>query len=800
MTRHLCVPLIVATVLATAPIGAQDRNGDRSLATESQQVGSTEPGTVSPTQPTVNTGGAGPLAAIDGPPPPTPPEVISRDERGRATVRAIKLTEGIRLDGQLDEQVYQTISPISGFIQQTPDEGAPASQPTEAWVMFDGVNLYVGARCYDSAPPSEWVANDMRRDTAQLRQNDTFAIILDTFYDRRNGVAFYTNPLAARADFAITNEGSPNSDWNPVWDVRTGRFEGGWTVEMEIPFKSLRYRPGPTQLWGVQLRRVVRRRNEGSYITPLPISAARGSGIRGIFRVSDAATLVGLEVPRGSRNLEIKPYGIGGMTTDLDASPAKENDGNGEFGVDVKYGITQNLTADFTYNTDFAQVEVDEQQVNLTRFNLFFPEKREFFLEGRGIFEFARGAAGGPGAGFRDNNAPTLFYSRRIGLEDGQVVPIVAGGRVTGKLGAFHVGALTIQTDDEQVSGAAQTNFTVVRVKRDLLRKSSVGALFTNRSVSTLGDGAAQTLGVDGTFAFYDNVSLLGYFARTQTPGLGGEDASYQGRFAYDGDQYGVRVNHLLVEDNFIPDTGFVLRDNFRRSFAMGRFSPRPRSIDVVRQFSLEGSVDYIETANTGFLETRENQLRFQTEFENSDQLNVGFTDSYELLNEPFSPGADATIPVGGYDFQHVEVSYRLGQQRRANGTVSVRTGGYFNGSITSVDFNRGYVELTQQLSLEPSISFNWIDVPQGSFRTDLALARINYTFNPRMFFSGLVQYNSSNDTIASNLRFRWEYSPGSELFVVYTEDRDTTPLRPDRSTELRNRGFVVKINRLFRF
>ena len=219
-----------------------------------------------------------------------------------------------------------------------------------------------------------------------------------------------------------------------------------------------------------------------------------------------------------------------------------------------------------------------------------------------------------------------------------------------------------------------------------------------------------------------------------------------------------------------------------------------------MRQFSLEGSVDYIETANTGFLETRENQLRFQTEFENSDQLNVGFTDSYELLHEPFSPGADVMIPVGSYDFQHVEVSYRLGQQRRANGTVSVRTGGYFNGNITSVDFNRGYVELTQQLSLEPSISFNWIDVPQGSFRTDLALARINYTFNPRMFFSGLVQYNSSNDTVASNLRFRWEYSPGSELFVVYTEDRDTTPLRPDRSTGLRNRGFVVKINRLLRF
>ena len=247
----------------------------------------------------------------------------------------------------------------------------------------------------------------MRRDTRQLRQNDTFAIILDTFYDRRNAVAFYTNPIGALADFAITNEGNPNSDWNPVWDVRTGRFEDGWTVEMEIPFKSLRYRPGPSQIWGVQLRRNVRRKNEWNYVTPLPISA--GSGPGGIFRVSEAATLVGLDAPSGSKNLEIKPYAIGGLATNLAASPPTRNVGDGTGGLDVKYGVTQNLTADFTLNTDFAQVEVDEQQVNLTRFNLFFPEKREFFLEGRGIFDFARGGFfGGFGGALRRGVAVSL--------------------------------------------------------------------------------------------------------------------------------------------------------------------------------------------------------------------------------------------------------------------------------------------------------------------------------------------------------------------------------------------------------
>lgn len=756
---------------------------------------------------TVATGattGVSNMGRLDGAPPPVAPDVVSRDGRGRATVRAIKLTEGIRLDGQLDEEVYHLVPPVTGFIQQIPDEGAPASERTEAWVMFDGSNLYLGARCYDSVPESAWVANEMRRDTAQLRQEDTFAVILDTFYDRRNGVAFYTNPLGALADFAITNEGNPNSDWNPVWDVRTGRFDGGWTVEMEIPFRSLRYRPEESPLWGFQLRRVIRRKNEGAYLSPLPISASRGSAIAGIFRLSDAGTLVGLEVPRTGRNIELKPYGIGGVTTDVNAIPPMDQVRDGDIGFDVKYGITQNLTADFTYNTDFAQVEVDEQQVNLTRFSLFFPEKREFFLEGRGIFDFARGGVGGGGGRrggfFGGGNTPSIFYSRRIGLEAGQVVPIIAGGRVTGKVGPFDVGAINIQTDAEEISQSEPTNFTIVRLKRDILRRSSVGAILTNRSVSRVGVGSSQTFGVDGTFSFYDNVSFLGYAAKTETPGLSARDTSYQTRFTYGGDRYGFEADHLLVGDNFVPEVGFIRRDNFRRTYTYGRFSPRPRSLNRIRQFRFEGSIDYILTADTHLLETRQNQLNVQTELENSDRIALTVNDNYELLHVPFSPGGGVTLPVGGYDFRDMELSYSLGQQRRYSGQVSLLTGGYFNGDITTIRFSRARVSFTNQLSLEPSLSVNWIDTPHGSLRTDLVVTRVNYTFSPRMFFSGLVQYNSARDTLTSNLRLRWEYRPGSELFVVYTEEQDTDPLRPDRYTELRNRGFVVKFNRLFRF
>ena len=744
-----------------------------------------------------------PPGVIDGPPPPLPPEVISRDAQGRATIRAVRLSEGIRLDGNLDEEVYRTVPPITDYVQNVPDVGQPATERTETWVLFDGSNLYIAARCYDSAPSSEWVADEMRRDSRQLRQNDTFGLMLDTFYDRRNGLTFYTNPLGAIADFETTNEGNPNSDWNPVWDVRTGRFDGGWTVEMEIPFKSLKYPAGVAQVWGIQLRRVVRRKNEWNYITRVPLSAAGGQGSGGIFRVSAAATLTSLEVPAGSNTLEIKPYAIGGVTTDRMADPVVDNDRSGDFGLDVKYGVTQNLTADFTYNTDFAQVEVDEQQVNLTRFSLFFPEKREFFLEGRGIYDFGRSGGfggGGGGGGFGRGLAPTLFFSRQIGLQRGQVVPILGGGRLTGKAGAFSIGALNMQTDDETVSGARSTNFTVLRVKRDLLRRSSVGMIYTGRSVSLVGDGASHAYGMDANFAFFENVNFNGYFAKTHTPDSTGKDTSYQARFNYAADRWGVEVDHLLVEDNFVPEVGFVRRDDFRRTFVSGRFSPRPAAIESVRRFVFQTSLDYTLTADTNVLETRQNQLRVATEFENSDQLRVDLTRSYELLENLFEIADGVAIPVGGYTFSDVSLSYQLGAQRRTSGSFSVQRGAFFSGDITAVGFTRGRLVLTPQLSVEPGISINWVDLPEGSFTTNLVTTRVNYTFTPRMFFSGLLQYNSSNDTLTSNLRLRWEYQPGSELFVVYTEDRDTATLDPRRFSQTRNHGFVVKFNKLFRY
>ena len=553
---------------------------------------------------------------IDGPPRPVAPDVISRDVEGGATVRAIRVTEPMRIDGELDEAFYRTTPSISDFVQSVPDEGATPTEHTEAWIAFDDSNVYVSGRVWDSAPESEWVANEMRRDAQQIRSNDNFGVFLDTFYDRRNAVTFYVNSLGAFTDMQITNEGNANRDWNPIVDIQTGRFDGGWTVEIAIPFKSLRYRAGREQVWGIQLRRNVIRRNEWNYLTFLPLSVA-GTGSQGLFRVSMYGTLVGIEAPPSGLNLEVKPYAISGLETDMTVDPVISNDVNVNAGLDVKYGITENLTADLTFNTDFAQVEVDEQQVNLTRFSLFFPEKREFFLEGRGIFDFGRGGSTG-GGGFRGGGrrlggggssgggAPTLFYSRQIGLQDGEPIPILAGGRITGKIGSFDVGGLSIQTDDHPDVGAESTNFTVLRLRRDILARSSVGVLFGNRSTSIKGNGGSnQAYGVDASFAFFDNVSFLTYYAKTRTEGLHGNDESYRSRFNYAADKWGASIDHLMVGDDFNPEVGFVRRKDFRQTSASGRFSPRPESISWIRRLTFQGNLEYLENERIGFLESR---------------------------------------------------------------------------------------------------------------------------------------------------------------------------------------------------
>ena len=743
-------------------------------------------------------------SVVRGPAAPVPPSTISRDDAGHATVRAIKLLAPLVLDGKLEEDVYTSNPPFGDLIQVVPQTGQPATERTDVWLMFDDKNVYVGARVFDSSPPEKWIANEYRRDSSPLRQNDHVGVGFDTFYDRRSGFMFYASPLAAFSDYSVIDEGAPNSDWNPVWNVRTGRFDGGWTMEMIIPFKSLRYHGGQNQTWGFQVRRSIRRKNEWAYLTGLPASMG---GPLGLNRVSLYGSATGIDVPEGGRRLEVKPYVFGRNTTDRVRTPPIANTIDGQVGLDVKYGITADLVADLTYNTDFAQVEVDEQQVNLTRFSLFFPEKRDFFLEGRGIFDFGRGGAGaggggggGGGGGLASSfggpsSTPTLFYSRRIGLNRGRVVPIELGARVTGKAGKFGVGLLNIQGDNESVSATPSTNFTVLRVKRDILKNGAIGAMFTGRSASNVAPGSNQAYGVDAAFGFFQNLTVGAYYARTQTEGLQGDDDSYQARLDYFADRYGAKVEHLKVGDNFNPEIGFVQRDNFTRSFASVRFSPRPKNLKGIRKLTYQADLEYLKNG-AGVLETRVQVGKLGVEFENSDFFNVEATRDYEFLPRPFAVVTGVTIPAGGYSFDDVQFSYSLGAQRRIAGTITTQLGQFWNGTIRTLSYTAARVSLRKQFSIEPTAQYTRVTLPQGDVTAKLLRTRADYAFSPRMFASALVQYNSTDKSFSSNLRFRWEYKLGSEFFVVYTDERDTlSPGYPG----LKNRAFVVKVTRFFR-
>ena len=607
-------------------------------------------------------------------------------------------------------------------------------------------------------------------------------------------------------DGTIAGERSFNADWNGVYDAKASRFDRGWIAEMAVPFKTLRYRPGQEQTWHIQIRRLIRSKNEIAYITPL----SSAWGITGMNHFDLAASLVGLEVPPAALNLEIKPYAISGLVTDVVRRPVVRNHIDSDAGFDVKYGLTKSLTADFTFNTDFAQVEADEAQINLTRFNLFFPEKRDFFLEGQGIFAFGSGSrglgAGGRGVGGSGvpspggapgggsggaGQAPTIFYSRSIGLSGARAVPIIAGGRLSGKAGPWNVGAFTVEAGES----AARTNFTVVRLQRDILKRSTVGGILTRRSVSTIGAGANDVWGLDANFAFYQNVYFSGYLAESRTENRRGDDLSYRALFSYDADRYGLSVDRLVVEKNFNPEVGFLRRENFRQSVAQVRFSPRTTNNRVVRKWTYRANLDYT-TDNNNVLESRELEGIFRSDFHNGDAISVGLSRHFEFLPAPFLISDGVRIPVGGYSFDSLWANYDAGAQHRVSGSSSLTVGSFYDGSKRSASF-RGRVDVTAQLGVEPNVSLYWIDLPHGRFRTTVVGGRGIFTMTPRMFVAALVQYSSSNTSLSSNLRFRWEFQPGSELFLVYTEGRSTLP---PRSTELQSRGFTVKINRLVRF
>ena len=725
----------------------------------------------------------------DSAPAPSPPAVDSRDARGKVTLRAVRLDRPLQIDGRLDEAIYRDTLPIDHFEQQVPREGQPATEKTQAWILFDDNNLYFCARMLDSQP-ERIVANEMRHDSVNIfNGGDSMTMVLDTFHDQRNGVLFQTNPLGGMREQAIA-DGQYIESWNTVWNVRSSRFEGGWSAEMVIPFKSLRFREAGPQIWGINFRRVIRWKNEYSGVTPMP-AAFGGSGLA---QMQMAATLVGLEVPSRTRNLELKPYALGSTTTDLTSATPFRNDATGDVGLDVKYGLSRGLTADLTLNTDFAQVEEDLQQVNLTRFNLLFPEKRDFFLEGQGIFAFGGRSLSGRGSGGDSDDVPIMFFSRQIGLANGRTVPVIGGGRVTGKTGKYDIAALDIETARSQTAGVDPTNFTAIRVRRDILRRSNIGMIATARNPAS--DGSTSLLlGADASFRLSQNNTLLGYYTRTDLPGRSGQTESYRARFDYAGDRYGVGVEHLLVGAGFAPEVGYARREDFRRNTGTVRFSPRLKRSRTVRQLTWQATYTYDTDADVTEVQNRSIDGSFRAEFHSGDTATVQYVGEYELLPSSFRIARGVTVPQAGYDNRTLTAAYSLANNRALAGRVSVSTGALYDGTRNEASYS-GRVAVRPQFALEPSISLAWVRLPYGDFNARLIANRFTYTPTTRLFVSSLVQFNVDAKTLSSSIRMRWEYLPGSELFVVYSDGRDTARA----GSALQNRTFAVKATRLLRF
>ena len=650
-------------------------------------------------------------------------------------------------------------------------------------MFYDSKNVYISLRVW-YAHPETIIANEMRRDGQPVwSTNDNIGVLLDTFYDHRSGFYLNTNALGAVRDALLTDEERNASlDFNLVWDVRSRRFDQGWTTEMVIPFKSLRYPAGRQQVWGFQIQRLDRSKNEVSHLTPIPASYA----FFGIWRVSAAATLVGIDAPSGGGNFELKPYALSSVSSDRQVSPTVSNNLSGAFGFDARYKITRGLNADFTYNTDFAQVEVDNQQVNLSRFSLFFPEKREFFLEGQTAFNF-----GGPGA--------IIFFSRRIGLtSEGAPVPIQAGGRLLGRVGPYTVGVMSIKTKESAAVQAPATTFSAVRVRRDVLSRSAIGMIATDRSPSVADAGSNQVFGVDASLALFQNVNANAYYARSQTrrrSDSGFDDAqSYRGQVGYNGDRYGALIDHMKVGPSFNPEIGFLFRPaDYVRNSAYGRFSPRPARLPGVRKLSWEASLENF-ASTTGVPQTRMLFAIFRVIQNSGDEFTIYHVRTEDRPLAAFRV-AGAPIAAGSYDFGQTAVNYVLGPQRPLTGFLSMNRGSFYGGRKTELSYN-GRVSPTSQFIVEPIITLNWLHMPQGEFRSRLASARTTYTMTPRMFVAALIQYNSSNNQLGANVRFRWEYQPGSDLFVVYNDGRDT--LGRGFPTLL-NRNFSIKFTHLFR-
>jgi hypothetical protein len=672
---------------------------------------------------------------------------------------------------------------VSDFTQQEPNDGEPATERTEVRILNDGSNLYFGVRAFDSAP-DQVVATEMRRDGEQILEEDSFQLILDTFRDSRSAYMFVVSPLGAQLDQQVSDEGGRdrrasggaiNRDWDAVWSASAERTSDGWVAEIAIPLVNLRFPEAEPQEWGINFMRNIARKNEQVFWAPIPVEYA-------LTRVSLAGSLSGLESLSRGRDLRIKPYVSGGARRQLDEG-VTDDSSQGDVGVDLKYGVTASLNLDVTILTDFAQAEVDNEQVNLTRFPLFFPEKREFFLENAGLFNVGSTSSTG--------RIADLFFSRRIGITSDGNVPILGGARLTGKVGRNNIAVMDLQTDDAY--GAEGENFLVTRYSRDVLERSQVGALFINKES---GDGHFnRTYAADMTLALTPAFTFEGFVAGTETAELSGDNLGLHARAGYLDQSWRTYVEYSDFDDNFNPEVGFVPRIGMKRSKFHVEYNPRPGILGI-RMMSPMNYIMLI-TDQSGRLVSRHHHNMIGTNFENGASFVVQYNRYFERLDDPFRVSG-VTVDAGDYDFWDWQFSFNSNPARRISYNASYSPQKFWNGDRTDMSAGMG-IRVSSQLATSVRFSRNDVELPGGDFQADIGSMQLDYAFSPNMSLRTLTQYNSSSEQWSTSARFRYIYRPGSDIYIVYDDvrrDLENLPTTPFVD-EYQDQRLIVKMTYL---
>ena len=701
------------------------------------------------------------------------------------TAYATRADHEPKLDGSLDDPIWLTAKPIGDFRQREPYEGEPATQRTEVRILYTRQEIYFGIECFES-DPNRVAASELRRDVSQ-GFDDHFEIVIDSAHDRRNAYAFQINPLGAQRDGLVIEESGGGEDydsgWDGVWRSAARRTDFGWTATVAIPFSTLNITSSTNLVWGLNFKRFIRWNNEEDL----------WSGWRrafGITKISQAGTLQGISDISNGRLLIIKPYVLGGFRHLPAAATGSGLEPGASFqhtgGLDAKIGLRSNLVANLTANTDFADADVDIVQFNLTPYKLFFPEKRQFFLENAGVFEFPLGGG-----------SDRLFFSRQIGIDPvtGQEVPVNGGGKLTGKLAGFDLGVLDINTRSEGPNPEA--NYGVARVKRSLFGESYIGAMAVDKRSGSPTDPYNQTGGVDARLVFHKDLTLKGFAVETRSPGRSGGQNDAGGSISYLTGFVDFVAERRRIGQNFNPEVGFIERNNCLCDYADLTLKPRPK-LKGIRELQFEGFIFHAPDLS-GVLQTQEWQATFRANFHNGAYADNDIFDVLaQRITTPFTIYKNVVIPVGMYRWARHQLTYGSRQDRKFTWRLFERFGTYYDGHLNEARVRWSY-RANEHLSLDFSEQWNRFRLPEGNFSVVFGSIQGNYAFSRFLFLSTVLQMNTANTQAASaNIRLRWNYRPDSDVYVIYTAGQRFASLAAANPLQLMEHRFAVKFTYSF--